>query len=115
MLQEGIASVEDIDTAIRYGPGLRFPAYGLLEHADMVGLDMMQAIDSYLFKALSNMDAPPPFLQDLIARGDLGARAGRGLYDWSAKTPASVIARRDKFIIDRLKEARVSRPSDRTA
>jgi 3-hydroxybutyryl-CoA dehydrogenase len=106
IVQEGIASVEDVDTAIKNGPGLRFPAYGLLEHADMVGLDMMQAIDSYLFRALSKMDEPPAFVRDLIDEGALGARTGRGLYDWSTRDPQSVLAARDKFIVDRLKENR---------
>lgn len=104
MVQEGVATVEDVDAALRYGPGLRFPAYGLLEHADMVGLDMMQAIDSYLFGALSTMDQLPPFVRDLIAHGDLGAKTGHGLYDWTQRSPADVLARRDRFIMDRLKE-----------
>ena len=106
LIQEGVASVEDVDIAIKYGPGLRFPAYGLLEHADMVGLDMMQAIDSYLFSALSAADAPPDFLRELIARGDLGAKTGRGLYDWTQRNASDVIAARDRFIAARLREAR---------
>ena len=106
LIQEGVASVEDVDIAVKYGPGLRFPAYGLLEHADMVGLDMMQAIDSYLFSALSAADAPPDFLRELIARGDLGAKTGRGLYDWTQRKAADVIAARDRFIAARLREAR---------
>jgi 3-hydroxybutyryl-CoA dehydrogenase len=106
MVQEGIASVEDVDTAIKHGPGLRFPAYGLLEHADMVGLDMMDQIDSYLFGALADITEPPPFVHDLIARGDLGAKTGRGLYDWKVRDGAAVRARRDKFIIERLKDDR---------
>ena len=72
----------------------------------MVGLDMQQAIESYLFKALSNMDDLPPFMRDLIAEGAVGARAGRGLYDWSKRSAAEVLARRDQFLIDRLKERR---------
>jgi len=106
IVQEGIASVEDVDVALKYGPGLRFPAYGLLEHADMVGLDMMLAIDSYLFGALSNMDQPPQFVRDLVAQGALGARTGRGLYDWTQRSAPDVLAARDTFLVDRLKEAR---------
>lgn len=104
IVQEGIASVEDVDLAIKTGPGLRFPAYGLLEHADMIGLDMQLAIDSYLFAELCNLAEAPALLEELVARGDLGARTGRGLYDWSGKDADAVRARRDRFIIDRLKE-----------
>ena len=106
IIQEGVASVEDVDAAIKYGPGLRFPAYGLLEHADMVGLDLMQAVDSYLFPALSSADEPPAFLRALIARGDLGAKTGRGLYDWTQRNAADVLAARDRFIAARLRDAR---------
>jgi 3-hydroxybutyryl-CoA dehydrogenase len=104
IVQEGIASVEDVDLAIQNGPGLRFPAYGLLEHADIIGLDMQLAIDSYLFAELCNLTQAPALLEDRVARGELGARTGRGLYDWSTKDPAAVRARRDQFLIDRLKE-----------
>jgi 3-hydroxybutyryl-CoA dehydrogenase len=104
IVQEGIASVEDVDLALRNGPGLRFPAYGLLEHADMVGLDLQLAIDSYLFADLSNLSSAPPLLAERVARGELGARTGRGLYDWASKDPAEVRTRRDRFILDRLKE-----------
>jgi 3-hydroxybutyryl-CoA dehydrogenase len=106
MVQEGVASVEDVDVAIRYGPGLRFPAYGLLEHADMVGLDMMQAIDSYLFPALCSAAEPPAFVRDLIAQGALGAKTGHGLYDWTKRDAAEVLAARDRFIAARLRDAR---------
>jgi 3-hydroxybutyryl-CoA dehydrogenase len=104
IVEEGIASVEDVDVAISNGPGLRFPAYGLLEHADMIGLDMQLAIDSYLFADLCALGEAPDVLKDRVARGDLGARTGRGLYDWTTKDAAAVRARRDQFIIDRLKE-----------
>ena len=104
IVQEGIASVQDVDLAIKNGPGLRFPAYGLLEHADIIGLDMQLAIDSYLFAELCNLAAAPPLLEERVAQGELGARTGRGLYDWSTKDPDAVRARRDRFIIDRLKE-----------
>ncbi|MGI9148848.1 MAG: 3-hydroxyacyl-CoA dehydrogenase family protein [Chloroflexota bacterium] len=104
LVQEGVATVEDVDAALKYGPGLRFPAYGLLEHADMVGLDMMLAIESYLFGALTNIDQPPAFVQDLVANGDLGAKTGRGLYDWTQRSAADVLAQRDAFIVSRLRE-----------
>jgi len=106
IVHEGIASVEDVDLAIKSGPGLRFPAYGLLEHADMIGLDMQLAIDSYLFAELCNLAEAPKLLEERVARGDLGARTGRGLYDWSTKDATDVRARRDQFIIDRLKDRR---------
>ena len=110
----GIATAEDVDIAIRNGFGLRFPAYGLMEHADMVGLDMMLAIDGYLFNALCSDDTPLALLEEHAERGEMGVRSGRGLYDWSARSAAEVRARRDQFIIDRLKDRRAHEsPRDR--
>ena len=109
MVQEGIASVEDVDTAIKYGPGLRFPVYGLIEHADMVGLDMMDAIDSYLFADLAADRTTPPVVRDRIAKGDLGVKSGRGFFDWTDERAAAVRAVRDRFLLDRLKERRAAR------
>lgn len=107
LLEEGIASVEDIDAAIRFGPGLRFPAYGLLEHADTVGLDMMVAIESYLFGALSASTEAPRILRDLVAEGALGVKSGRGLYDWTTeRCAADVLSARDTFVLQRVKEQR---------
>jgi 3-hydroxybutyryl-CoA dehydrogenase len=106
LIESGIASVEDVDRAIKYGPGLRFPAYGLLEHADMVGLDLMIAVESYLFAALSASTEAPGLLRRLVAQGALGAKSGRGLYDWSVRCADDVLAARDKFVLERLKESR---------
>jgi 3-hydroxybutyryl-CoA dehydrogenase len=112
LLEEGVASVEDIDAAIKFGPGLRFPAYGLLEHADMVGLDMMVAIESYLFAALSASTEAPQILRDLIADGALGVKSGRGLYDWtSQRCAADVLAARDNFVLEQIKRHPAERPS----
>ena len=104
LVESGIASVEDVDRAIKYGPGLRFPAYGLLEHADMVGLDMMMQIESYLFPALCASSSPSAVLRDLLEEGALGAKSGRGLYDWSRRSAAEVIEGRDAFVLARIKE-----------
>jgi 3-hydroxyacyl-CoA dehydrogenase len=106
IVHEGIASVEDVDIAIKSGFGLRFPAYGLLEHADMVGMDMMLAIDSYLFPALCSDEKPLAILEERIGRGEMGVRTGQGLYDWTTRSAEDVRARRDQFIIDRLKDRR---------
>jgi 3-hydroxyacyl-CoA dehydrogenase len=43
IVQEGIATAEDVDLAVKAGVGLRLPAYGVFEHADLVGLDLVKA------------------------------------------------------------------------
>lgn len=104
IVQEGIASAEDVDTAIKNGLGRRFPVYGTLEHQDVVGLDMVLAIQTYMAKALTNSTEPAPILQEKVASGDLGVKSGRGFYDWSKRDVKSVIERRDSFLVELLRQ-----------
>lgn len=99
IVQEGIASAEDVDSAIKNGLGRRFPVYGALEHQDLVGLDMVCAIQEYMCEALCNETKPAKLLRDLVSSGDLGAKTGKGVYDWAKKVPADVIEQRDRFLI----------------
>ena len=103
IVQEGIASAEDVDSAIKNGLGRRFPVYGALEHQDLVGLDMVYAIQEYMCKALCRETEPARLLKDLAASGNLGAKTGKGVYDWTVKNPADVIAARDRFLIHLLR------------
>ena len=78
MIAEGIASAEDIDIAIRNGLGLRYPAYGLLEHQDLVGLDMVLSICAYVGRDLYSDADAPALLNRMVEEGHLGAKAGEG-------------------------------------
>jgi len=104
IVQEGIATAEEVDTAVKCGLGLRFPVYGPLEHADLVGLDLVLSIQSYLLEDLCNRTDPMPILRDKAQRGELGAKTGHGFYDWIAKDPDQVKATRDAFLMARLKD-----------
>ena len=104
IVQEGIASAEEVDTAIKTGLGLRFPVFGPLDHADVAGLDLVLAVHSYLFKELCNATEPLPILKEKVENGDVGARAGHGFYDWTQRDVAQTKAARDAFIKARLKD-----------
>ena len=106
---EGIADVEDVDLVAKNGFGLRMPAYGIFEHQDAVGLDMALDILDYVAKDLYNEAKAPNFYRAKVARGDLGAKTGRGFYDWSKKSIDEVKARRDRFLIDVLRARRIKR------
>jgi len=104
LVQEGVCGAEDVDKVIKNSFGLRMPAYGPLEHSDMVGLDLIEAIHSYVNRHLCNLPDCLPIIKEKVARGELGARTGMGLYDWSKRDPAEVKRTRDRFIIARLQE-----------
>lgn len=106
MVQEGIASAEDVETALKAGAGLRFPVYGPLEHLDAIGLDLGLAVQSSVLPSLCNATEPGQLLKDLVAAGHLGARTGQGFYDWNARDVAELRRTRDLWLVQRMKEAR---------
>ena len=106
IVAEGIADAEDVDTVARNGFGLRMPAYGILEHQDVVGLDLGLRVVEYVAPDLYNEPRAPEYFRELVRQGDLGARTGRGFYDWSVKSAEGVRARRDAFLVEVLRYRR---------
>ncbi|HWR31207.1 MAG TPA: 3-hydroxyacyl-CoA dehydrogenase family protein [Negativicutes bacterium] len=84
IVQEGIATAEAVDATVRYSLGRRYGVTGPLESADLGGLDIFQNISGYLYKDLCNDPVSSPLLAETVARGDLGAKTGKGLYDWTS-------------------------------
>ncbi|MEU7855988.1 3-hydroxyacyl-CoA dehydrogenase family protein [Nonomuraea sp. NPDC049141] len=79
MLEEGVASAADIDTAMTLG--YRHPM-GPLRTTDVVGLDVRLAIAEHLARELGPRFEPPRILRDLVADGHLGRKTGQGFYAW---------------------------------
>ena len=79
MLQEGIASAQDIDRALKLG--LNHPM-GPFEMVDLVGLDTRLHILEYLHKTLGEKFRPAPLLVQYVKAGRLGRKAGRGVYEY---------------------------------
>ena len=82
MLQEGIASAEDIDKALKLG--LNHPM-GPFEMVDLVGLDTRLSILNYLHKTLGEKYRPCPLLVKYVKAGRLGRKVGKGVYDYQEK------------------------------
>ncbi len=80
MLEEGIATAEDIDKAMKLG--LNHPM-GPFELVDLVGLDVRLSILEYLHKTLGEKYRPCPLLRQYVKAGRLGRKAGRGVYDYA--------------------------------
>ena len=99
LLQEGVASAEDIDTAMTAGPGLRYSFLGPLRTADLGGLDVFRAISSYLFAALSVEQEAPEALHALVEAGNLGAKSGSGFYRYSNADCGQFLRRRDRILL----------------
>ena len=87
MLEEGIASAEDIDKALKLG--LNHPM-GPFELVDLVGLDTRLNILEYLHRTLGEKFRPSELLVKYVRDGRLGRKSGRGVYEYSATTNAVV-------------------------
>jgi 3-hydroxybutyryl-CoA dehydrogenase len=80
MYEEGVATAEDIDKAVRLG--LNYPM-GPLELADMVGLDTMLFVSENLTEAYGDRFRAPQILRKLVEAGHLGRKTGKGFYTYN--------------------------------
>jgi 3-hydroxybutyryl-CoA dehydrogenase len=81
MLEQGVASAEDIDRAMELG--YRHPM-GPLKLTDLVGLDVRLAILEHLHREVGEQFRPPALLRQMVRAGKLGKKSGEGFYKWDA-------------------------------
>lgn len=79
MVEEGVASARDIDNAMVLG--YKFPV-GPLALTDIVGLDVRLGIAEYLASTLGDRFAPPKLMREMVERGELGRKSGKGFYTY---------------------------------
>jgi len=83
MVEQGVASAADIDTAMKLGYG---HPMGPLELTDLVGLDIRLHIADYLTETIGDNFQPPKILRSKVAEGKLGKKSGQGFYRWQDGT-----------------------------
>ena len=83
MVEQGIASPQDIDRALQTSFVPRYTAIGIFEHFDYAGLDMVLSIEKTLYPGLCRQTEPHKLVLDAIGQGDLGYKSGKGVLDWS--------------------------------
>ena len=83
MVEQGIASPEDIDTSLKTSFIPRYTSIGLFEHFDYAGLDMIMSIHETLFPTLCNATAPQDLIRIPYEAGNLGYKTGKGVLDWT--------------------------------
>lgn len=109
LMDEGIATAEDIDRCAREILAPRICITGIIEQKDISGLDTHAMAQQALVPLLHHGDKPGRILQDLYAAGHLGIKSGRGFYDWSGRDPVQVkdeAARKLAALLAFLKEHR---------
>ena len=106
----GIASAEAIDAVVRNSIGRRLGITGPIESADVGGLDTMVSFAGFLQPSLDAAPVPPQAVKRLVEEGRRGLPSGRGIYDWSKRDGAALLAaRRDELF--RWLKADQARPS----
>ena len=102
LLDEGIATPEDIDMAAKAMYGFRLSCIGPMEADDMIGLDTSARVSANLFKTLSNRTEPSAALLDKVNRGELGVKTGKGWYDYGGKTRTQILDEINRRLLKQL-------------
>ncbi len=111
MVEEGVASAEDIDKAIKVGFGIRFANLGMLEFIDYGGGDILYYASRYLAQALGDQRyAAPAIVERNMAEGRIGLKTGQGFLDYASLDIEKYRAERLKALIDMLGFMGLSRP-----
>jgi 3-hydroxybutyryl-CoA dehydrogenase len=102
ILDEGICTPEDLNTAIKSSTGFRFACLGPMEVDDMIGLDICATVSGRVFPGLSNATQASRLVTEKVEKGELGIKSGKGWYDYSGKTREEVLAEKNLALIKQL-------------
>ena len=102
LLDEGIATPEDMDIAAKAMYGFRLSCIGPMEADDMIGLDTSARVSGNLFKTLTNRTEPSSTLVDKVNKGELGIKSGTGWYDYHGKTRTQVLDEINRRLLKQL-------------
>ena len=106
LIEQGVASAEDIDKALKFGPGFRSATTGMLEVADMGGLDIWCTVEDNLFPELNNSDRACDMMRKNVEKGNLGLKTGKGFFEYSQDEKSKVQNEFNKRLITQLKASK---------
>jgi 3-hydroxybutyryl-CoA dehydrogenase len=98
LIDAGIATPRDVDRAVRFGFGFRYPIAGPVISRDIHGLPVHLETARNLYPTLHNGTRPPRLLTTLVKEGHLGVRTGRGFYEWDPATVERRLARFNRLL-----------------
>ena len=82
LVESGVADPRDVDACLQYSFCPRYTSIGIFEHFDNGGLELCSTVCANLFPILSDEKTVPAMMRELMDRGDLGVKTGKGFYDW---------------------------------
>lgn len=111
LVEEGVASAEDIDKAVKYGFGFRFAVLGLLEFIDWGGGDILYHASRYMSDAMDDQRfAAPAIVQSNMASKRNGLRDGKGFYDYETIDVPAYRRQRMQAFMEMLRQSGLHRP-----
>jgi 3-hydroxybutyryl-CoA dehydrogenase len=99
LVENDIASIEDVDASVRYGFGFRYIAAGPLLQKDLSGVDIHSTAAAGIYPDLCITTHPSAFMTDMIAAGRTGVKTGKGFYTWTDEEIATMKARYERRLL----------------
>jgi len=105
LVENGIASADDVDSVVKEALGTRLEVVGPLELSDLSGIDLVESVAKILYKSLDSSQGPQELVKNMVKRGELGVKSGKGFYNWKKDRNAQeTIRMRDEHLIKILRE-----------
>src|SRR3954452_8677920 len=98
LIEEGVASPEDVDATVRLSFGFRYAAAGPIVQKEHSGWDTTCAVAKIIWPDLTNADGPPPILQKNVDEGRIGFKTKRGFFEWDDESMAKERARYERAL-----------------
>lgn len=99
VIDQGLATAEDVDRAVRYCFGFRYVAAGPITQKELAGLETQLEAGRTIYPSLCNSPDPSPTLARLVAENRLGPKTGRGFRDWPPDVTATERARYERALL----------------
>ena len=107
LVEEGVATPEDVDRAFRSGMGFRYASIGIFEFIDWGGVDILYRAGRYMTEALGDPRfKPPKLVEQKMAWNELGPKTGRGFYDYSGDKREAFETEKVRALLRRLRVER---------
>jgi 3-hydroxybutyryl-CoA dehydrogenase len=105
LVENDIATPQDVDVAIKNSIGRRWAVAGIFEIFEIAGWDLLLAIAEGLFPHLASSSEVSPLLKSKVERGELGVKTGKGFYEWTPEAAEELKQRIAKALVKLEKEA----------
>ena len=106
IVERGIASAEDVDLVVRNSFGRRLSVAGPFQVFELAGWDLVLAAFEDLYKDLNSSTDANPLLKEMVEKGELGVKSGKGFYEWTPEKIRGMQERMSQALIRQMKEER---------